>query len=87
MKAFLAIGLYILIILAFLQNWFFVLLATLLAFSFWFGAVALIPAAIVIDGYFGNFYGFPFLSLCSVGWFVFVEYVRPKVVQLEQHDL
>lgn len=83
MKIFLAIGLYVIVILSFLQNWFFVMLVGLLAFSFWFGAAALIPAAIIIDGYFGNFYEFPYLSVYSVGWFVLVEYVRPKVVQLE----
>jgi hypothetical protein len=83
MKLLLAMGLYLLVIIAFMQSWFLLMITALLTFSFWFGAVAFVPAAIVIDGYFGNYYGFPYLSICAVGWFLFVEYVRPKVVKLE----
>ena len=82
MSYFSAITLYILIIFFFLQNWLWLAGALTILFSFRFGAVTLIPLAILIDGYFGQYHSVPYLSLGIVWWFIVVEYLRPKVTNL-----
>lgn len=80
MRIFLSTCLYIVIIFSFLQNWLWLTAVAVVLFSFKYGAVTFIPLAILIDGYFGHFYAIPYLSVCAVWWFMFVEYVRPKMV-------
>jgi len=82
MTALFASALYFFAIISFLQNWLLLAIFFTILFSLRFGAVALIPAAILIDGYFGNYYGLPLLSLGAIVWFMLVEYVRPKIIDL-----
>jgi hypothetical protein len=76
-----ATTLYLIIFFSYIQNW--LLLATVAAilFSIKYNATALIPVAILIDGYFGNFYTIPTLSILSVFWFSVVEFLRPKFIR------
>jgi hypothetical protein len=80
MKILTIVSLYILIIIAILQNWLWLAGLLVLLFSLQFGAAALVPAAILIDGYFGNFYTWPYLSFAAIAWYVFIDYIRPKVL-------
>lgn len=79
-----AILLYTLVIFSFIQGWELLAFSFILIFSFWYNAVALIPLAILIDGYFGNFYDIPVLSFMAVIWFVVVEYLQPKIANLRR---
>ena len=74
--------LYIFFIFTFMQGWGIFTIGLVLVFSFWYNAITLIPLAILLDGYFGNFNTLPVLSLVAVGWYVVVEYLRPKVANL-----
>ena len=75
--------LYLIIIFSIIQNWIAIAFLTVLLFSFMNGAGPLIFLAIVTDGYFGNFYGIPYLSLISVWWYVLIHYLKPKVINLK----
>lgn len=57
-------------------------LGFVLVYSFWYNAITLIPLAILVDGYFGNFYTVPVLSMMVVVWYVIVEFLRPKLANL-----
>ena len=80
MKTFIAICLYLMIPVLILQNWLLLAAIVVVFFSVRYGSVLLIPLAILIDGYFGNFYAVPYLSLLATVWYVFVEYLRPRVI-------
>lgn len=84
MRTFLSTLLYVIIIFSFLQSWWFLFVLSLVVFSVRSGAIALIPIAILIDGYFGNYFGFPYLSFSAILWSMIVEFVRPKIIDLEQ---
>lgn len=84
MRTFLSTLLYIIVIFSFLQSWWLLFVLSLTVFSIQFGAVALIPIAILFDGYFGNYFGFPYLSFFAILWFVAVEFIRPKIIDLDQ---
>ncbi len=88
MKPFLAIVTLFVIIFSFLQNWLLLALVLSVFYSLRFGAIILIPVAILIDGYFGNFHTWPYLSLLAVVWYVIIEYLRPKLIdRLETKEL
>ncbi|MCA9359599.1 hypothetical protein KC850_01000 [Candidatus Kaiserbacteria bacterium] len=78
-----SIILYFIILFSVLQNHLYLSVIAVLLFSVKNGGVTLIPLAILIDGYFGNFYNIPYLSLLSVWWFLVVEYIKPKIVNLK----
>jgi|GEM_PF-714346 hypothetical protein len=80
MKILTAILLYSAIILAVFQNWLWLGGLFVFIFSLRFGAVTLIPLAILIDGYFGNFHHWPYLSIFSIIWYIFIDYLRPKIL-------
>lgn len=80
MKIVTAAVLYLGIIIGIFQNWLWFTGFIVLIFSLQFGALALIPVAILIDGYFGNFYGLPYLSILAIGWYLGIEYLRQKVL-------
>ena len=71
---------------AILQNWLFLAFIFLVWFSLRHGAFLFIPLAIVIDGYFGNFYGLPLLSFISVWWYLVVFYFRPKLANFKINE-
>ncbi len=82
MRIFLATSLYTLITLSVLQDWLILAGVAIIIFSLRFNAAALIPLAIMIDGYFGHFHAIPFLSFFAIWWFLLVEYLRPKVFNI-----
>lgn len=78
--------LYILITVSILQNWLFVSVILILFYSFNFGAISLVPLAILLDGYFGKFYSFPLLSLLSIIWSLLVLQLEPVLVNINTSD-
>ena len=62
-----------LITLAVLQNLLWLAALFALFFTRFFGAMWLMPIAILIDGYFNAFASVPFFSLIAVGWYVLSE--------------
>lgn len=74
--------LYISLTIAVFQNWIVVAVTLAAVFSFRYSAAALIPLAVVVDGYFGFFYATPYLSIAAVLWYIMVEYLRPKLFNL-----
>lgn len=80
-----AVILYLLIILAAMQSHLLLgLLATGL-FTFRYGAVALLPLAVLLDGYYGAFFTVPLFSIAAIVWYVLSEVlrVRMNIVQSE----
>ena len=80
MRYVLALSLFTLIIFSLLHNVLWLSAIATVLFSLRFGATALVPLAIVIDGYFGNFHSVPYLSLFSIVWYSLVEYIRPTIL-------
>ncbi|MCA9363425.1 hypothetical protein KC851_03820 [Candidatus Kaiserbacteria bacterium] len=74
---------YVLILIAVLQNWLWLAAPLILFFSLRCGAASLIPMAILLDAYFGNYYHLPLLSLASVGWYCLVLILRTRMVNLK----
>lgn len=87
MKVFFAVMLYVLALFSFLQGWLLTAIAATVLYSVQYGALVFIPAAILIDGYFGNFQQIPYLSIVSILWFVSIEYVRPRIAALSENKL
>jgi hypothetical protein len=48
-------------------------------FTMWFGGLALLVLALLIDAYFGAFLTFPYLSVVALVWYVASELVRLRV--------
>ena len=75
-----SIILYLGALLTALQGWF---LLTVL-FGGWFtinhSAAWLVPAALLIDGYFGAFYEFPKLTAAALLWFIISELMKPLLL-------
>lgn len=72
--------LYLAIILSVMHNWFLLVFVIVVVFSLKFRSALLIPLAIFLDGYYGAFYTLPVLSTMSIVWFVFIEYLKPKLL-------
>jgi hypothetical protein len=83
MKALTAILLYVGIIISFIQNWLLASVIMIGVFSYHFNAASLIPVAIILDGYFGNFYTVPYLSLIAVSWYIAIGYIQPKLINFK----
>lgn len=81
-KSFIASLLFFLIIFSFMQNWVILFAASLVLFSVRYTTIGLIPVALLLDGYYGHFHTFPTLTLIALGWYLFVEYLRPKLVSV-----
>ena len=67
------------LVIAFMQSWLLLAAACLTVVSFKSNAAYLIPIAIIMDGYYGAFYSFPWLSVSAVLWFLVIEYVKPRM--------
>lgn len=65
-----------------MQGWVLVSLLLVTMFSVKYGAVLFIPVAIILDGYYGSFFAVPALSIGAIGWFLVIEYTRPKLAKL-----
>jgi hypothetical protein len=78
-----AVVLYLIIIISVMQSYVLIGLVTTVFFTFRYGAVSLIPLAILLDGYYGSFYEFPVLSMVTIIWYLFSEILtaRLSVVQ------
>jgi hypothetical protein len=87
MKIFFAVMLYALALFSFLQGWLLTAIVATVLYSIQYGALVFIPAAILMDGYFGNFQQIPHLSIVSILWFVSIEYVRPRIAALSENKL
>jgi len=72
------------ILFALLQGWLLVATAALLLFSAFGPTAILIPLAVLVDGYFGNFTSVPGLSIVAVGWYLLSEYLRPRMISIVQ---
>ncbi len=48
-----------------------------ITFSLYFGALGLIPLAILVDAYFGAFGEVPVFSLIAISWYAMFEIMRP----------
>ena len=77
-----AVILYVIILFSLLQSWLLVTALAVLVFSLFYHTAFLIPLAILIDGYFGNFYTMPMLSVSAVVWSVGVESMKPALANL-----
>ena len=62
-----------------MQNAVLLTLFLVILFTLRFGAAWLLPAAIVLDAYYGGFTGVPGISLVALVWFVASELVRPQL--------
>ncbi len=71
--------LYMVILFSILQSSFILAGVSIIVFSIKYSSYALIPMAIVFDGYFGAFYEFPLLSCLAIVWCGCVELLRPKI--------
>lgn len=80
MKLVIGVGAYLLIIISFVQNWLWLCIALVLFFSLRYPSELLIVMAWLIDGYFGNFQTWPWLTTLAIGWFVLVEYFKPLLL-------
>lgn len=69
---------------AFLQGWLILAFLALLAYSSAGSTAYLIPIAILLDGYFGNFSSVPLLSIAAVAWYLLSEYLRPRMISIVQ---
>ena len=67
----------IVIVFAFVNNWLWVATAVAVWFSFRYPAFVLVPLAVALEGYFGQFDAVPWLSIGSIGWYFCVEELKP----------
>lgn len=79
MAIIISILLYFFIAISIIQNHMLLAIVFVFVFSYRYGAVSLIPLAIVIDGYFGNFYAIPWLSFFSIVWYLLVDFLQPRI--------
>lgn len=70
---------FVLIGLAILQNLLLLAGVFILFFTYTFGAVYLLPFAVLIDGYYGAFYSVPYFSLSMLIWFILSEMIRIRM--------
>jgi hypothetical protein len=84
-QGFIAISLYLVIIFSFMQSYILLGLATVVIYTFKFSAVALLPLAILLDGYYGAFYVVPVFSISAIVWYILSETLRSamNIVQSE----
>lgn len=71
--------LYLLIIIATLQNVLVFALFFVTLFTLRFDPIYLFPLAVLIDGYFGAFASTPIFSLFIIGWYVLSLVIRPAL--------
>jgi hypothetical protein len=84
---YIGILLYITTVVAFLQGYLLAAFIALTLYSLRHGAGLVIPMAILLDGYFGNFYQLPYLSLLAVWWYLVIEYTRPRLANIGMMSL
>lgn len=82
-QGFIATAWYLLIVFAVMQNVVWLGVVAIVWFTLRFGAVSLLPLAILLDGYYGAFFSVPVLSISAIVWYVASELfrVRSNIVQ------
>jgi len=70
---------YFLIPLFFIKNWPGLFFLTALWFALYVNSLVLIPLAVLLDGYFGNFYSVPILSIIFTLGALLIEISRPRL--------
>jgi len=75
-QGFLALGLYLVIIFSVMQSQILIGIVTVVLYTFKFSATALLPLAIILDGYYGAFYTVPVFSIGIIIWYVVSEIFR-----------
>jgi hypothetical protein len=73
-----------LIAISVVQNWLLLAGALIIYYSLFYRLEALIGLAILIDGYFGNFAGWPWLSVLSIFWYLTFYSLRQKIVNMKE---
>lgn len=71
--------LYVIALFAVLQNAIILAGVAVVVFSILFTPFVFIPAAILVDAYFGAFHHFPVISTTAVAWCALVEVIRPRL--------
>ena len=74
-----AVGLYLIIVFALMQNAIWLSIICVVLFTWRYGALAFIPLAVVLDGYYGAFYQVPLFSIGAVCFYVFSEIIRARI--------
>jgi hypothetical protein len=82
MMRYFGLALYLALIISFMQNVLWLAFIILVAFSLRYGGVMVIPLAIALDGYYGNFYTTPYLSLLAVWWYLLIDYLLPRLASI-----
>ena len=83
MRIILATLLLILFCTAVLQNVFWLAALIALWFTFRYGAVSLVVAAILIDAYFGAFHQVPYFSILALVWYFVSELISLRMRIME----
>lgn len=86
MRYVIASVLFLLLLFSFMQNWTVAFVLTLLLFSVRFSTIVLLPTAFFLDGYYGNYQVFPYLTGLALVWYLFTEFVRPKVTTMYANE-
>jgi hypothetical protein len=79
MKFLINILLGILILFALMQSYFYVAIALILLFTVRASAIWIIPLAFLIDGFYGAFYSFPYITVAVVLWYIVSEFLKPRI--------
>lgn len=68
-----------------MQSHFLLGVAVVAIFTLKFSAVALLPLAILLDGYYGAFHVIPVFSISAIGWYIVSDILRSamNIVQSE----
>lgn len=66
----------------FILHWWFLAVPLLFWISMRYGAGGIVMLAFLADGYFGNYYSWPVLSMLSLVWYVIAIYIRPRLVSV-----
>ncbi len=74
------ISLYALIVLTFLNNFIWPSVLFVILFSYYYNPLWLVPMAILLDGYFGNFMSVPILSIGIIVWCVFANFIKSMML-------
>lgn len=75
------VALIILGIITFMLHWWLIWIPLLAYISFFRAAWFVVPVAFVLDGYYGNFYAIPWLTISAVAWHLFVVFMRPRLLE------
>jgi len=68
--------LYFLIPLTFINNYIWLTVLSAFLFIYYYNSLWLIPMAILLDGYFGDFSAVPFLSIGVIAGSLIIEFIK-----------